>query len=313
MIRETDFVRALGLTVLLPGKSGWLDILSSDINRPGLPLSGYYDHFSYRRPQVFGNAEQAYVDSLPDEVLRERLKAFFSFDIPCVIMTHGMDSNATLLETARMGGVPVYASHQEATLFVVRLINYLNNTLAPRVTQHGVLIDVFGSGILITGDSGVGKSETALELIKRGHRLVADDVVEIKRVTRDRLIGEAPEMIKHFMEIRGVGIIDIATMYGIGAVIDSKSIDLVVHFELWKSDVEYDRLGLDDQYAEILDVRVPKLLIPIRPGRNLAVVLEVAARNFRLKQSGFNAAKSLDDRLRERAERAAVAEGEDDE
>ncbi len=310
MIREADFVRALGLTVLLPGRIDELDILSSDINRPGLPLSGYYDHFSYRRPQVFGMAEQAYMDSLPEKVLRERLGTFFGFDIPCVIVTHGMDCNPVLLETARAGGVPVYATEHEATLFVVRLINYLNHSLAPCVTQHGVLIDVFGSGILITGDSGVGKSETALELIKRGHRLVADDVVQLKRVTRDRLVGEAPEMIKHFMEIRGVGIIDIATMYGIGSVIDSKSIDLVVHFELWRSEVEYDRLGLDDQYTEILGVRLPKLLIPIRPGRNLAVVLEVAARNFRLRQSGYNAARTLDERLRERALRA-TAEGDD--
>ena len=305
MIREREFVAGLGLTILQPGSTSELDIVSSDINRPSLPLCGFYDYFAYQRPQVFGKAEQAYLKSLSQAVLRERLNEFFGYDIPCVIMTHGMAPDPTLLESAKMGGVPVYATEQEATVFVVRLINYLNNSLAPTTTQHGVLVDVFGSGILITGESGVGKSETALELVKRGHRLVADDVVCIKRVTRDRLVGEAPEMIRHFMEIRGIGVIDIATMFGIGAVIDSKSIDLAIHFELWKPDVEYERLGLDDQYMTLLDVRVPKLLIPIRPGRNLAVVLEVAARNQRLKQSGFNPARTLDDRLRERAMREA--------
>ncbi|MEG1513876.1 MAG: HPr(Ser) kinase/phosphatase [Clostridia bacterium] len=301
MIREADFVKALDLDVQLPGATGEINLESSDINRPGLPLSGYWEHFAYLRPQVIGTVEMGYMSSLSPEVLAERLAKFFGYPIPCVIVCHGMECLHEMVNAAKANGVPVYSTREETTVLVVKLINYLNNQLAPRITQHGVLIDVFGSGVLITGESGVGKSETALELIKRGHRLVADDVVEIRRVSNDRLVGEAPDMIKYFMEIRGVGIIDISTMFGIGAVIRSKSIDMVVHFELWKGNVEYDRLGLDENYEDILGVQVPKLVIPIRPGRNLAVVLEVATRNQRLKQNGFNAAKKLDDRLREQA------------
>ena len=304
MIREADFIKALGLTVESPGATETLNILSSDINRPGLPLSGYWHFFSYQRPQVIGKVEMSYMSSLPMEVLEERLNTFFSYDIPCVIVCHGMECLREMVRCAKARGVPIYSTREETTVLVLRLINYLNNALAPHITQHGVLIDVFGTGILITGESGVGKSETALELVKRGHRLVADDVVDIRRVSAGRLVGEAPEMIRHFMEIRGVGIIDIATMYGIGAVIGSKSIDLVIHFELWKGNVEYDRLGLEDNFTEILGVKVPRLLIPIRPGRNLAVVLEVAARNHRLKQNGFNAATKLDERLRAQALKA---------
>ena len=183
-----------------------------------------------------------------------------------------------------------------------------NNRLAPRITRHGVLVDVYGVGIMITGESGVGKSEAALELVKRGHRLVADDVVDIKRVSDRRLIGESPEVVRHFMEIRGIGIIDISAMYGIGSVIHSKSIDMVVNLELWKKDKEYDRLGLTEEFTELLDVKVPLLELPIRPGRNVAIVLEVAARNYRLKQQGYNAARELDNRLMNR-----MARGGDDE
>jgi HPr kinase/phosphorylase len=210
-----------------------------------------------------------------------------------------------LVKLATERGVAVFSTQQRTTRFVLDLINYLNNQLAPRITRHGVLVDVYGVGILITGDSGVGKSEAALELVKRGHRLVADDVVDIRRVNENRLIGESPEMVRHFMEIRGVGIIDITTMYGIGAVIDSKSIDMVIHFEVWQTGKEYDRLGLDEEYVDILDVKIPRLLLPIRPGRNIAIVLEVAARNQRLKQQGYNAARELDRRLMLRLQRSA--------
>ena len=310
MIRESHMVKALNLSVLSPSKTGKLNILSGDINRPGLQLAGFWNGFAFERSQVIGKVEMAYMNQLDPDVLAERMKTFFSHKIPCVIVTHGMPCMDAMLVAARENEVPVYMSEKEATVVVVKLINFLNNCLAPRTTQHGVLVDVFGSGILITGDSGVGKSETALELVKRGHRLVADDVVEIRRVSNDRLVGSAPAMIKHFMEIRGVGIIDIAEMYGIGAVIDSKSIDLLVHFELWKPDVEYDRLGLTQAFGDILEVSIPKLIIPIRPGRNLAVVLEVAARNQRLKQGGFNAAQKLDDRLREHATKGMEEDGE---
>jgi len=299
MIREADFVENLGLTVESPGHDDVLDIRSSDINRPGLPLSGFWDYFAWQRPQVIGKVEMSYLHSLTPDLLVERLHTFFGYDIPCVIVCHGMKCLQEMADAAKVRGVPIYSTGEDTTVLVLRLINYLNNRLAPSATVHGVLVDVFGTGILITGDSGVGKSETALELVRRGHRLVADDLVCIKRVSNSRLVGEAPAAIRHFMEIRGVGIIDIATMYGIGAVIDSKSIDMVIHFELWDKDVFYDRLGLEDQYTVMLEVRVPKLVIPIRPGRNLAVVMEVAARNLRLKQRGIHGAKLLDDRLRQ--------------
>ncbi|MDI9506372.1 MAG: HPr(Ser) kinase/phosphatase [Clostridiales bacterium] len=301
MIREADFVESLGLTVESPGHSDVLDIRSSDINRPGLPLSGFWDYFAWQRPQVIGKTEMSYMHSLDPELLTKRLHTFFGYDIPCVIVCHGMRCLREMVVAAKARGIPIYSTREETTVLVLRIINYLNNCLAPSDTVHGVLVDVFGTGILITGDSGVGKSETALELVRRGHRLVADDLVCIKRVSSNRLVGEAPAAIRHFMEIRGVGIIDIATMYGIGAVIDSKSIDMVIHFELWDQEMSYDRLGLEDQYTNLLEVRIPRLVIPIRPGRNLAVVLEVAARNLRLKQRGIHVAKLLDDRLRQQS------------
>ena len=210
-----------------------------------------------------------------------------------------------LLELAAGRGIPVYRSEIDTTKFVVNMIHFLNNHLAPHTNKHGVLVEVYGVGILITGESGVGKSESALELVKRGHRLVADDVVDICRVTDRRLVGEAPQMLRHLMEIRGIGIIDIPNMFGIGSVLPSKSIDLIVHLENWQPGKEYDRLGLEDEYTEILNVKVPSLLLPIRPGRNLAVVLEVAARNLRLKQQGFNAAKELEKRMMERMQQSS--------
>lgn len=304
MISVKDFAKALSLNILSAGASEEMDIEGSDINRPGLQLSGFWDYFAHQRPQLLGKVELEYLKSLSRDVMRERLEKLFSYHMPCVIICHSMPCPDGLVEIARTHGVPVFSAGRDTTLVVLEVINYLNNQLAPRITCHGVLVDVFGSGLLITGESGVGKSEAALELVKRGHRLVADDVVDIRRVTDTRLVGEAPEMVRHFMEIRGVGIIDIAVMYGIGSVIQTKSIDMVVHLEIWSPEKEYDRLGLDEIRTDILGVQIPKLVIPIRPGRNLAIVLEVAARNFRLKQGGFNAAQELDNRLRERMARA---------
>lgn len=288
-----EFMQALQLTELLDCEKEEITIESSDINRPGLQLAGFWDYFAHERPQLIGKVEMSYLYSLDSATRRARLDTFFGYQPPCVIVCHNMKCVDGLVESAQRHGVPLFQALDDTTLVVLRTINYLNGVLAPRLTMHGVLVDVYGVGMLITGESGVGKSEAALELVKRGHRLVADDVVDIRRVAAGRLVGEAPEMIRHYMEIRGVGIIDIATMYGIGSVIQSKSIDMVVHLELWQPDKEYDRLGLTEENQEILDVHVPKLLIPIRPGRNLAIVLEVAARNLRLKQGGYNAAKEL--------------------
>ncbi len=305
MISVKKMVNALELEVLVEGNAKKLSIEGSDLNRPGLQFTGFWDYFAYERPQVLGKVEMTYLEMLDEKTRYERLSRFYSFDIPCVIISRNIEVFPEMLELAAARGIPLFRTAHITTKLVLDLINFLNNQLAPRTTRHGVLIDAYGVGIMITGESGVGKSEAALELVKRGHRLVADDVVDIRRVSDTRLVGESPEMVRHFMEIRGIGIIDISDMYGIGAVIQSKSIDLVVHLELWKQGKEYDRLGLTDEYTDILGVRVPKLEMPIHPGRNLAVVLEVAARNYRLKQMGYNAARELDRRLSERLERSA--------
>ena len=305
MVNATAMVKALQLTELIPPLSNTLNIETSDINRPGLPFAGYWEFFAHERPQVLGKVETSYLNSLDPLTRRERLEKFVSYLIPCIVIcrhTEGMDD---LLELAAGRGIPVYRSEIDTTKFVVNMIHFLNNHLAPHTNKHGVLVEVYGVGILITGESGVGKSESALELVKRGHRLVADDVVDIRRVTDRRLVGEAPQMLRHLMEIRGIGIIDIPNMFGIGSVLPSKSIDLIVHLENWQPGKEYDRLGLEDEYTEILNVKVPSLLLPIRPGRNLAVVLEVAARNLRLKQQGFNAAKELEKRMMERMQQSS--------
>ena len=210
-----------------------------------------------------------------------------------------MDIPDYLVECAVMYNRPVFRSQLVTTNLISRLTSYLSSALAPRITRHGVLVDVYGAGVFLMGESGIGKSETALELIKRGHRLVADDAVEIKKVAENRLIGEAPELIRHFMEIRGIGIIDIKAMYGVGAVINNKPLDIVIYMENWDNNKEYDRLGLVEEYIEILGVKLPKIVLPVRPGRNLAIIVEVAARNWRLKNMGYHAARELDNRLNE--------------
>lgn len=292
MVREADFVKALQLERVIAPEGKTLPIEVANVNRPGLQLAGYWDFFGYERPQLLGKVEMTYLSMLDDATRRERLAKFFSYDLPCIIICRGLPCFDEMLVLAAARKIPIYRSLKETTRCEMEVITFLSDALAPRETRHGVLVDVYGSGLFITGNSGVGKSEAALELVKRGHRLVADDVVDIRRVS-DELIGEAPELVRHFMEIRGVGIIDIATMYGVGAVIRQKPIDMEVHLELWQNGKEYDRLGLTDQYTQILGVKIPSILIPIHPGRNLAIVLEVAARNLRLKQMGYNAAEVL--------------------
>ena len=309
MVRELDLIKALHLTTILPSETKMLPIKVSDMNRPGLQLAGYWDFFASERPQLLGKVEMTYLSMLDEATRRERLTKFFSYDLPCIIICRGLPCFDEMLVLGAARKIPIYSARQETAQLEVELINFLNDALAPRETRHGVLVDVYGSGLLITGDSGVGKSETALELIKRGHRLVADDVVDIRRVDEDRLIGESPELVRHFMEIRGVGIIDISTMYGVGAIMRSKTINMVVHLELWQAGKEYDRLGMTDNFIEILGVKLPYLLLPIHPGRNLAVVLEVAARNQRLKQMGYNAANELTRRHMERFQHSIDNEG----
>ncbi len=293
MIYEKDLVQALHLDIVVPSVTGELPIEDADTCRPGLQLTGYWDFFAYERPQLFGKVEMAYLNTLDEETLNARLNTFFSFRLPCVIVCRDLPIPKPMLDCARKRSVPVYKTAENTVKLEMDIINYLNTALAPMRTVHGVLVDVYGVGLMITGNSGVGKSEAALELVKRGHRLVADDVVEVRRVSDSRITGTAPENIRHLMEIRGIGIIDVYTMYGVASVIKSKSVDLVVHMELWQEGHTYDRLGLGSQTTTILGVQVPYLLLPIHPGRNIAIVLEVAARNLRLKQMGFNAAEEL--------------------
>lgn len=299
MIQAADFERVLQLTVLSPSTKKEWDIRTTDLNRPGMQFTGFYEYFAFERPQVIGKVEMTYLENLDPEVRRARLKEYFSYDLPCVVICRGMQPPEELLTAAAARDIAVYQTNMVTTRFTFTAINYLNRCLAPRATRHGVLVDVYGIGVLITGESGVGKSETALELVKRGHRLVADDVVDICRVSDDRLTGECPEMVRHFMEIRGIGIIDIKAMYGVHAVAQKKSIDLVMHMEKWVDGKEYDRLGLNDEHISILGVKVPYQLMPVRPGRNLAIIIEVAARNLSLKRMGYSAAMELDRRLNE--------------
>ncbi|MBE5804562.1 MAG: HPr kinase/phosphorylase [Clostridiales bacterium] len=299
MIQAAGFAKALQLTELSPSTKTEWDIRSADLNRPGVQFTGFYEYFAFERPQVIGKVEMTYLESLEPAVRRERLQKYFSYDLPCVIICRGMTAPPELLEAARSRDIAVYQTSMLTTKFTFNAINYMNRCLAPRVTRHGVLVDVYGVGVLLTGESGVGKSEAALELVKRGHQLVADDVVDICRVSDNRLTGECPEMVRHFMEIRGIGIIDIKAMYGVSAVAMSKSIDMVMHMEHWVQGKEYDRLGLDEDTITILGVKVPYQILPVRPGRNLAIIIEVAARNLSLRRMGYSAAHELDRRLNE--------------
>ncbi len=301
LIDELKMVEALSLNTIVPTQRRQLLFTSSDQNRPGLQFSGHFQFFANDRMQILGMAEISYLDTLEPEVRAERLAEYFSYEMPCVIICRDLECPEDIAALARRHDVPVYGSGMITTRFQSAAILYFNRMLAKRETIHGVLIDVHGVGVLLTGDSGVGKSESALELIKRGHQLVADDVVEVVRVTENRLTGEAPEMVRYFMEIRGIGIIDIRAMYGIGSVIRTKTIDIVIHLEHWVKEREYDRLGLVEEYTEILDVKVPRILLPVKPGRNLAIVVEVAARNYQLRRLGYNAAESLDNRLMDMA------------
>lgn len=299
MISIKDLQQQLGLEVLVPSSKTEMDVSVTDVNRPGMQLVGFYEYFAYERPQVIGKVEMTYLESLDSNVRRQSLERYMSYPIPCIIIGWSMMPPAELIELARERDIPVFRSPLKTTRLTVKLINYLSRVLAPHVTRHGVLVDVYGVGVLLTGDSGVGKSEAALELVKRGHQLCADDVVDICRVSDTRLVGESPERVRHFMEIRGIGIIDIRAMYGIGAVKLCTSIDLVIHMEKWDSAKEYDRLGLTDESIDILDVQVPYQVMPVKPGRNVAIIIEVAARNLSLKRMGYNAAHELDRRLTE--------------
>ena len=268
-------------------------IVSYDVARPSLQLVGFYDYYDEKRLRLWGNSERAFLNTLPVEQRAEAVNELFARGIPAMILCNAVPPEPEMLEAAKKYDTTLLATEVDTSELIARLSDTLRAELAPRLTVHGVLIQVYGEGMLITGDSGIGKSEIALELINRGHRLVADDAVELRRVGKDELRGTAPKMIRYLMELRGVGLIDVRRIFGVGAVFPVGRVDLVVDLQRWQEDTEYDRLGLEDEYTEYLGVQVPKLTIPVAPGRNLATVLEVAAMNHRQRRIGYNTAKEF--------------------
>ncbi len=269
----------------------------ADLNRPGLQLSGFFEYFDSERIQLIGRNEISFLRELPEQVYQKRIDDLFSKQPPAVIITRGFDVDPQIASAAEKFSVALLRTTDTTSAFMTALNSFLNVHLAPRITRHGVLVEVYGEGILLLGESGVGKSETAIELIKRGHRLIADDAVEIRRVSSKTLVGTAPENIRHFIEVRGIGIINARRIFGMGSVKLTEKIDMVIHLEQWDSNKVYDRMGLDQETTEILGISVASLTIPIKPGRNLAVIIEVAAMNNRQKKMGYNAAQELMHRL----------------
>ncbi len=268
-----------------------------DVNRPALQLAGFFDHFDKERVQIIGFVEQEYIKTLSRERKVENYEKLLASEIPCLVYSRSMMPDEDMQDLCRRYQVPCLVSDKTTSALMAEATRWLNVKLAPCISIHGVLVDVFGEGVLIMGESGIGKSEAALELIKRGHRLVTDDVVEIRRVSEDTLIGSAPDITKHFIELRGIGIIDVKALYGVESVKETQSIDMVIKLEDWSRDKEYDRLGMEDQYTEFLGNKVVCHNIPIRPGRNLAIIVESAAVNYRQKKMGYNAAKELYNRV----------------
>ncbi len=274
-------------------------VTRSDISRPGLPLAGFFRDFERERIQVIGNMEHSYLCSLPLEQRKASLAGFFSRNVVMVIVSAGLPIFPEMKELAASTGTPLYRSTQRTSALVARLTGTLNVSLAERVTIHGVLVEVYGEGVLIMGESGIGKSETAIELVKRGHRLIADDAVELKRVSDMTLVGSAPELIKHYIELRGIGIVDVRRIFGMGSVKETEKVNLAIHFEPWDPEKQYERFGLDAEYTDILGIRVPSITIPVKPGRNLAVIIEIAAMNHRQKRMGYNTAEEFNKRCLE--------------
>ncbi len=268
-------------------------IRSSDVNRPGMQIAGYFEHFEESRVEIIGNVEYYYSRNVSEQDRQQRYQQFLTYDIPCIIYCRDLEPDEMLLQMADEKQIPILGTSRPTSEFTAELIYCLGEQLAPCITIHGVLVDVYGEGLLITGESGIGKSEAALELIRRGHRLVTDDVVEIRKVNEHTLIGTSPEITRHFIELRGIGIIDVKTLYGVECVKEKQQIDLVIKLEDWRKEAEYDRLGLEEEYIEYLGNKVVCHSLPIRPGRNLAVICEAAAVNHRQKKMGYNAAQEL--------------------
>ena len=300
-VKLTEIVKELGLAVVNRGEDYENTVIAiRDVNRPGLQLVGFFDYFDERRLQVIGMAETKMLEGMEPTARAESFAKLFAYNIPALVVSRDLDIYPECLSMARRHKRTLLHTTDTTMDFTTKVLDLLGNRIAPSITRHGVLLDIYGEGILITGDSGIGKSETAIELVKRGHRLVADDAVEIRRVT-NQLIGKAPELIRHYIELRGIGVIDVQQLFGMSAVKLESQIDLVIHMERWRDDKFYDRFGLDEEKVDILGMELPILTIPVMPGRNLAVIVEVAAMNNRHKKYGFNAAQKLAEELERHA------------
>lgn len=280
-------------TVYMPPAEQLREVVSGDTNRPGLALAGFYGYFDSERIQILGKSEVSYLEDLSEDLRMQRIAELTAHRPPAIVVTRDLEISEELLTCCQKDGVPLLRSKEATSEFMAALIGFLSVKLAPRITNHGVFVEVYGEGVLLVGDSGVGKSETAIELVKRGHRLIADDAVEISRVSAKTLVGTSPENIRHFIELRGVGIVNARQIFGMGAVKTTERIDMVIRLEPWDTDKVYDRMGLDTEYVDILGIRVPQITIPVKPGRNLAIIIEVAAMNHRQKKMGYNAAYEL--------------------
>ncbi len=297
-LKIDKIIEKMELKLLTPDiETGDKVVTVPDINRPALQLTGFFDHFDSERVQVIGHVEAAYMETLDEETRKDRYEQLMSYNIPCIVFCRSMMPDAQMIEAAREYQIPLLQTDKATSSFEAEIIRWMKVMLAPTISIHGVLVDVYGEGVLITGESGIGKSEAALELIKRGHRLVTDDVVEIRKVSDETLIGTAPEITRHFIELRGIGIIDVKTLFGVESVKETQGIDMVIHLEDWDKDKEYDRFGLEEEYTEILGNKVVCHNLPVRPGRNLAVIVESAAVNWRQKKMGYNAARELYNRV----------------
>ena len=297
-LKIDKIIEKMELKLLTPDiETGDKVVTVPDINRPALQLTGFFDHFDSERVQVIGHVEAAYMETLDEETRKDRHEQLMSYNIPCIVFCRSMMPDAQMIEAAREYQIPLLQTDKATSSFEAEIIRWMKVMLAPTISIHGVLVDVYGEGVLITGESGIGKSEAALELIKRGHRLVTDDVVQISKVSDETLIGTAPEITRHFIELRGIGIIDVKTLFGVESVKETQGIDMVIHLEDWDKDKEYDRFGLEEEYTEILGNKVVCHNLPVRPGRNLAVIVESAAVNWRQKKMGYNAARELYNRV----------------
>ena len=297
-VKLTEVIKKMELKNLLPDiDTDKINISQSAVNRIALQLAGFFEHFDSDRIQVIGNVEYAYLEKLDDEDIIPIYDKIFDYKIPCSVFCRGLEPCDRILNAAEKKGVPILVTNSSTSDFIAETVRWLSEQLAPRISIHGVLVDVYGEGVLIMGESGIGKSEAALELIRRGHRLVSDDVVEIRKVSKDTLIGTSPDITRHFIELRGIGIVDVKSLFGVESVMLNQSIDMVIRLEDWNREANYDRLGLDEEYIEFLGNKVVCYSIPIRPGRNLAVIVESAAINYRAKKMGYNAAQELYNRV----------------